>query len=299
MKTKILSIIFILITISSISAKEVLVVGTYDSFSAEWGPGPVIETEFEKNCNCDLQYVSTSQAGTLANEIFLKDKDVILGVEMHEFDYTSENWNIYDYGYFSFIYNEETLKDIPNSFEELINQTNLKIVVQDPRTSPVGLGLLRWMKLTHPDNFPSILKKFNNNVLTYTPGWSEAYGIFLEGKADLVLSYSTSPFYHQEYEDEYKYKAIEFTDGHLVTKEIVYVRPDSEKQNLGKEFIEFMMRDNIQKIIAQMNIMYPARENDNNIPDRMRKLKKPKEIKYDNFLEAEPLIKIWLEVASS
>ena len=299
MKTKILSIIFILITISSISAKEVLVVGTYDSFSAEWGPGPVIETEFEKNCNCDLQYVSTSQAGTLANEIFLKDKDVILGVEMHEFDYTSENWNIYDYGYFSFIYNEETLKDIPNSFEELINQKNLKIVVQDPRTSPVGLGLLRWMKLTHPDNFPSILKKFNNNVLTYTPGWSEAYGIFLEGKADLVLSYSTSPFYHQEYEDEYKYKAIEFTDGHLVTKEIVYVRPDSEKQNLGKEFIEFMMQDNIQKIIAQMNIMYPARENDNNIPDRMRKLKKPKEIKYDNFLEAEPLIKIWLEVASS
>ena len=299
MKTKILSIIFILITISSISAKEVLVVGTYDSFSAEWGPGPVIETEFEKNCNCDVQYVSTSQAGTLANEIFLKDKDVILGVEMHEFDYTSENWNIYDYGYFSFIYNEETLKNIPNSFEELINQTNLKIVVQDPRTSPVGLGLLRWMKLTHPDNFPTILKKFNNNVLTYTPGWSEAYGIFLEGKADLVLSYSTSPFYHQEYEDEYKYKAIEFTDGHLVTKEIVYVRPDSEKQNLGKEFIEFMMRDDIQKIIAQMNIMYPARENDNNIPDRMRKLKKPKEFKYDDFLEAEPLIKIWLEVASS
>ena len=299
MKTKILSIIFILITISSISAKEVLVVGTYDSFSAEWGPGPVIETEFEKNCNCDIQYVSTSQAGTLANEIFLKDKDVILGVEMHEFDYTSENWNIYDYGYFSFIYNEETLKDIPNSFEELINQTNLKIVVQDPRTSPVGLGLLRWMKLTHPDNFPTILKRFNNNVLTYTPGWSEAYGIFLEGKADLVLSYSTSPFYHQEYEDEYKYKAIEFTDGHLATKEIVYVRPDSEKQKLGKEFVEFMMRDNIQKIIAQMNIMYPARENDNNIPDRMRKLKKPKEIKYDNFLEAEPLIKIWLEVASS
>jgi thiamine transport system substrate-binding protein len=299
MKTKILSIIFILITISSISAKEVLVVGTYDSFSAEWGPGPVIETEFEKNCNCDLQYVSTSQAGILANEIFLKDKDVILGVEMHEFDYTSENWNIYDYGYFSFIYNEETLKDIPNSFEELINQTNLKIVVQDPRTSPVGLGLLRWMKLTHPDNFPTILKKFNNNVLTYTPGWSEAYGIFLEGKADLVLSYSTSPFYHQEYEDEYKYKAIEFTDGHLATKEIVYVRPDSEKQKLGKEFVEFMMRDDIQKIIAQMNIMYPASENDNNIPDKMRQLKKPKEFEYDDFLEAEPLIKIWLEVASS
>ena len=48
-----------------------------------------------------------------------------------------------------------------------------------------------------------------------------------------------------------------------------------------------------------MNIMYPAIENVNNIPDKMRKLKKPKEIQYDDFLEADPLIKIWLEVASS
>ena len=54
MKTKILSIIFILISVTSISAKELLVVGTYDSFSAEWGPGPVIEAEFEKNCECDV-----------------------------------------------------------------------------------------------------------------------------------------------------------------------------------------------------------------------------------------------------
>ena len=103
MKNKILSLFFILLTISPVSAKEVLVIGTYDSFSAEWGPGPIIEAEFEKICDCDIQYISTSQAGTLANEIFLKDKDVILGVEMHEFDYSSENWNIYDYGYFSFI----------------------------------------------------------------------------------------------------------------------------------------------------------------------------------------------------
>ncbi len=299
MKNKILSLFFILVTISPVSAKEVLVIGTYDSFSAEWGPGPIIEAEFEKICECDIQYISTSQAGTLANEIFLKDKDVILGVEMHEFDYSSKNWNIYDYGYFSFIYNSETLNKIPSSFEELISQEDIKIVVQDPRTSPVGMGLLRWMKLTHPNNFPTILKKFNNKVLTYTPGWSEAYGIFLEGKADLVLSYSTSPFYHQEYEDEYKYKAIEFAGGHLVTKEIVYVRPDSEQQKLGREFVEFMVRDDIQKIIAQMNIMYPAIENVNNIPDKMRKLEKPKEIQYDDFLEAGPLIKIWLEVASS
>ena len=294
MKTKILSIIFILITISSISAKEVLVVGTYDSFSAEWGPGPVIETEFEKNCNCDVQYVSTSQAGTLANEIFLKDKDVILGVEMHEFNYTSENWNIYDYGYFSFIYNEETLKDIPNSFEELINHKNLKIVVQDPRTSPVGLGLLRWMKLTHPDNFPTILKKFNNNVLTYTPGWSEAYGIFLEGKADLVLSYSTSPFYHQEYEGEYEYEALIFEEGHLITEELILVNKDIKNFDLAKSFVDFMLTEDIQKIISSKNIMYPVDKNA--MPEKMSQLDVPNKL-VAKELDTEKLISEWLKAS--
>ena len=43
MKNKILSLFFILLTISSVSAKEVLIIGTYDSFSAEWGPGPIID----------------------------------------------------------------------------------------------------------------------------------------------------------------------------------------------------------------------------------------------------------------
>ena len=48
-----------------------------------------------------------------------------------------------------------------------------------------------------------------------------------------------------------------------------------------------------------MNIMYPAKDTDNNIPDKMKKLKKPREIEYQNFLESEPLIETWLEVAAS
>ena len=85
----------------------------------------------------------------------------------------------------------------------------------------------------------------------------------------------------------------------MITKEIVYVRPESDKQKLGREFVEFMVQDNIQKIIGQMNIMYPAKDTDNNIPDKMKKLKKPREIEYQNFLESEPLIETWLEVAAS
>ena len=52
--------------------------------------------------------------------------------------------------------------------------------MQDPRTSPVGIGLLRWMKSIFKDDFSIKLKQLDQNIITYSPGWSEAYGIFLK-----------------------------------------------------------------------------------------------------------------------
>jgi len=220
---------------------------------------------------------------------------VILGVEMHEFNYSIEDWHEYDHGFFSFIYDSSKLTNPPKTFEELVNREDLKIVVQDPRTSPVGIGLLRWMKSIFKDDYSTKLKQLDKNIITYSPGWSEAYGIFLEGNADLVLSYSTSPFYHQEYENEYKYKSLNFTEGHLATREIVYVREESMNQKLAKKFIDFIIEDEIQKIISSMNIMYPSVDKTELVPEKMKKLIKPKEIDYKVFLESEPLIETWLE----
>ncbi|MGP4879802.1 thiamine ABC transporter substrate-binding protein, partial [Klebsiella pneumoniae] len=35
-------------------AKPVLTVYTYDSFSADWGPGPAVKKAFEAECGCEL-----------------------------------------------------------------------------------------------------------------------------------------------------------------------------------------------------------------------------------------------------
>ena len=43
---KFLTVFFLLIT-TNLFAKETIIVGTYDSFAAEWGPGPQIEKLFE------------------------------------------------------------------------------------------------------------------------------------------------------------------------------------------------------------------------------------------------------------
>ena len=52
----------------------------------------------------------------------------------------------YDWGYFAFVYDTEQLPGPPKSLEALIAAPDdLKIIIQDPRTSTPGLGLLLWM----------------------------------------------------------------------------------------------------------------------------------------------------------
>ena len=54
----ILTVIITIFSINKLYANEnILVVHTYESFISDWGPGPQIEEEFEKICNCDLQFI--------------------------------------------------------------------------------------------------------------------------------------------------------------------------------------------------------------------------------------------------
>ncbi len=108
---KYLIIFFLLLISTNLFAKETIIIGTYDSFAAEWGPGPEIERLFEESCDCDLKYITTSQAGTLLGNIFIKNKDIILGATYDEDKFSSfYKFQAYDYGYYAFIYNENFLK---------------------------------------------------------------------------------------------------------------------------------------------------------------------------------------------
>ena len=291
---KFLTIFFLLIT-TNIFAKETIIVGTYDSFAAEWGPGPQIEKLFEEICECDLQYVTTSQAGTLLGSIFLKDKDIILGATYNNSKFNDfYKFQAYDYGYYAFIYDENSLQNPPKTFEELINRKDLKIVVQDPRTSPVGMGLLTWVSRVFTQNLNEAIYKLNEQIITYTPGWSEAYGLFLENKADLVLSYSTSPYYHQEYEDNYNYKALIFPEGHVKENEYVIILENTNKKIIAEDFLSFLNTKEIQEIISRNNIMYPILESAT--PPKMKNLPKPSEAV--NTSTGENLISLWLNATT-
>ena len=54
-----------LIASGAMAETPVLTVYTYDSFTSDWGPGPVIEKAFEEVCGCDLNLVGLGDGAAL------------------------------------------------------------------------------------------------------------------------------------------------------------------------------------------------------------------------------------------
>ena len=310
-KMKTILIFFTTLFISFSIYAEKLTVYTYDSFVSEWGPGPIIEKIFEEKHNADVEFVAVDSAATLLNKVILEGDtskaDIVLGLDMNLFDlaeqsglFTSHNikdinnlinlplkWESnkfvpYNYGYFSFVYNEANLETPPKSMDELINSTNARIVIQDPRTSTPGLGLLTWMKALYGDKAGDEWKKLNKKIISVTKGWTDAYyNFFMAGEADMVLSYTTSPAAHIMFEERYDILATTFEEGNYITIEFAGILNNSQNKDLANKFLNFMLSEEFQSVIPSTNIMYPV-TNIKDLPEAFDKLDVP------NFIQMDP-----------
>lgn len=108
------------------------------------------------------------------------------------------------------------------------------MIYQDPRTSTPGLGLLLWMQKVYGDDAPQAWQKLAKKTVTVTKGWSEAYGLFLKGESDLVLSYTTSPAYHILEEKKDNYAAANFSEGHYLQVEVAARTAASKQPELAQ-----------------------------------------------------------------
>ena len=271
----------VLTATSAFAETPVLTVYTYDSFVSDWGPGPAIESAFEETCNCDLQFVGAGDGAALLARIKLEgarsDADVVLGLDtnltaaaketglfashsvtadyMLPIEWTDSTFVPFDWGYFAFVHNADVI--VPTNFKALAD-SDTKIVIQDPRSSTPGLGLLMWVKAAYGDEAASIWEGLADNVVTVTPGWSEAYGLFLEGEADMVLSYTTSPAYHLIAEEDASKASVKFDEGHYLQIEVAAKLAASDQPELADKFLNFMVSEAFQTIIPTTNWMYPA-----------------------------------------
>jgi thiamine transport system substrate-binding protein len=267
-----------------VAQTPVLTVYTYDSFVTEWGPGPAIETAFEATCGCDLQFVPAGDGAALLARLRLEgertDADVVLGLDTnltaaatatglfapHDIEPPALDLPVawddpvflpFDWGWFAFVHDTTKLPTPPASFRELAD-SDVSILIQDPRSSTPGLGLLLWVKAAYGDEAPAIWAGLSDNIVTVTKGWSEAYGLFLEGEADMVLSYTTSPAYHLIAEDDPTKAAAPFAEGHYLQVEVAGALASSDQPDLARDFLGFMLTDAFQSVIPTTNWMYPA-----------------------------------------
>ncbi|MDU9004170.1 thiamine ABC transporter substrate binding subunit [Sedimentitalea todarodis] len=275
-----------------------LTVYTYDSFVAEWGPGPVIETAFEERCGCDLKLVGAGDGAALLARIKLEgarsDADIVLGLDTNLTEAAMETglfaphavsaeyalpvpWNDpvfvpYDWGYFAFVHQADG--SAPSNFRAL-GESDTKIIIQDPRSSTPGLGLLMWIKAAYGNEAPVIWQGLADNIVTVTKGWSEAYGLFLDGEADMVLSYTTSPAYHLIAEEDAGKAAAIFDEGHYLQIEVAAKLANSDHPELAEAFLDFMVTDAFQSVIPTTNWMYPAVTPADGLPKGFETLAKP------------------------
>ncbi len=163
----------------------------------------------------------------------------------------------FDWSWFAFVYDTTRTPTPPASFRELID-SDLSVVIQDPRSSTPGLGLLMWVKAAYGDEAAAIWRGLAPRILTVTPGWSEAYGLFLEGEADMVLSYTTSPAYHVIAEDDATKAAARFDEGHYLQVEVASIVGSTDQPDLARQFMAFLASDAAQAILPETNWMYPA-----------------------------------------
>ncbi|EOC1313381.1 thiamine ABC transporter substrate binding subunit [Cronobacter turicensis] len=267
-------------------AKPVLTVYTYDSFSSEWGPGPKIKTAFEADCGCELKFVALEDGVSLLNRLRMEGKnskaDVVLGLDNNLLQAATATglfaksgvaasdvnvpggWNNdtfvpFDYGWFAFVYDKNKLKNPPKSLKELVeSDQKWRVIYEDPRTSTPGLGLLLWMQKVYGDKAPDAWQKLAAKTVTVTKGWSEAYGLFLKGEGDLVLSYTTSPAYHIIEEKKENYAAANFSEGHYLQVEVAARTAASKQPALAEKFLKFMVSPAFQNAIPTGNWMYPV-----------------------------------------
>ncbi|MDR2842469.1 MAG: thiamine ABC transporter substrate-binding protein [Spirochaetaceae bacterium] len=301
-----------------------IVICTYDSFISRWGPGEEIAKRFKEQTGTNITWKSYGDSGTLAARILLdgkaQDADIVLGLDQNLAEkviqtglfekYDSAGFGKvleelrssevlksyaplipYDYSFFSIIYDSDVIANPPENLEDLTQYKN-KLILMDPGSSSPGLGFLAWTISAYGDLWQDYWKRLKGSILTTASGWDQGYGLFTEGEAPLVLSYTTSPAYHREYENTDRYRAALFSDGHPIQIELAGIFKTSHNMEQAKKFIDFMLSESFQELIPLGNWMYPVI--DIPLPESFALSEKPKKIIWTKPVSRQEL-DIWQE----
>ncbi|MDG2960596.1 thiamine ABC transporter substrate binding subunit [Bisgaard Taxon 10/6] len=281
-------IIFSLLSVFSFftlnaAADAPLQVYTEEFFGADWGPGGEVKARFERAYpQCRVNYQVFDGRNTMLNRLRLEGQktkaDVVVGLDNFQFDaaektglfektsinltalslpvsWTNQRFIPYEFGRFAFIYDKNKLKNPPQSLKELVERQDLRVIYQDPRTSSMGRGFVAWMNAVYPpEQIQTAWQQLAKHTVTVGKGWTETYGAFLKGEADVVFSHNTSPLYHLLKDKQDRYAAAQFSDNGLYQFDTA-AKIAGKNHACADDFIGFLLSAEAQKIIIAKNVM--------------------------------------------
>ncbi len=270
------------------SAPQTLTVYTYSSF-----PVPLIDkikNHFAEKYHFAVNFRSFSDTGPLFNQLLQEKQspqaDLVIGLDNNyaakagkadlfqayrpkaaasikkELIFDSRFRLIpFDYGFIVFNYNREALKQVPKTHKDLLDPAYKgKIIIENPMTSSPGqVFLLTTIALYGEKGYLDYWRALRKNILAIAPGWDEAYGMYTNGEAPIVLSYGTSPVYHLINEKTEKYQALVLDGAAYAQIEGMGIVKGTKHPAEAKLLADYVLDPDFQAALPEQQFMYPVR----------------------------------------
>jgi thiamine transport system substrate-binding protein len=270
-------------------ARPTLRVFASTSFISQWGPGPWLRQEFEKICECRIEFIDASDSVSLFQRLRAKGKnqsaDVVFGFDQFDLEMIQQGlewlplslgdvaWlpevkpyteiselKPYNWSPLSFVFKISKVEQMPKRVEDLLSpEFSKQLALQDPRMSSPGLQLLLWLvSVKGEERAFEFLRKFSSSVHSYSASWSASEGIFRKQDLKGMFSYFTSPIYYLNVEKTQDYAAVDFEEGVPRQFEFVGVPATCTQCELAQQFVRFVYTVEAQRKIMEQNSMLPV-----------------------------------------
>jgi len=274
-------ILFLCVGIAGFSAIRVY---TYESLN--WLHESLIPL-FEQQTGIEVTLVSLGDAGNILSRLLLEKRhpqsDVVMGLDQtlayraftegllepvdpqnagrivdRSLDFEPGGYLYpFDYGALAIIYDPERLPLPPSSFREMTAYPK-SLLIQDPRNSSTGLSFLLWTIAVYREEWKAFWEALQPAILTVTSGWSEGFAKFEAGEAPMMVSYATDGAYSYHYYGSDRYKAFVPEEGAFLQIEYVGVTKGSSNREEARQFVEFVLSEEVQKALPLNQWMFPA-----------------------------------------